>query len=354
MIGKRIAWIDWARAIAIIMVIICHSTESVYSMTLNGITTTGIGSQISALSLFTIGRLGVPLFLFMSGYLMLDRYYDRQACLKFWKTKWVGLLIATESWIVIYNLFICLMNAVPLDLFQLAKQMLFLEKIPGMGHMWYMPMIIGLYLFLPFISNGLKWLDDAKLLIFPLCIACSILFITPVASIVSQSLGGNELNCAIAPGFSGSYYGCYMFFGYCTKKATHLPQKSVVFSIGLIAFLATVYLQIFAYNRGVYAPAWYSNGLLMAAGLNLFVFLAQAKSLKETKWISIISYYSFALYLVHYPIKILIAPLVTSAGIPTHALQVIVLSLCVLAISLVVCWAIARIPKVGEKLLYLR
>lgn len=352
--GKRIAWIDWARALAILMVIICHSTETIYPLSLAGIESLGGTSQTAAFALFTIGRLGVPLFLFISGYLMLDRYYDKQACVRFWKTKWMGLLFATEAWILIYNIFLYCANIAPLDLVTLVKNMLFLEKVPRMGHLWYMPMIIGLYLFLPFIANGLKWLDNAKLLTFPLCIACGILFFIPVASIMSQSLGMGKLNCTIAPGFSGGYYGCYLLLGYCVKKARHLPPLGIICSIGLAAFAATVGLQLFAYDHDVHAPVWYSNGFLLVAGLGVFLLLAKIKGLEETRWISTISRYSFAIYLVHPPVKILIAPFIEELGLPMHFLQVIVLSVVVLAISLALCWAIAKIPRVGERLLYMR
>lgn len=336
------------------MVIICHSTETIYPLSLAGIESLGLGSQATAFTLFTIGRLGVPLFLFISGYLMLDRQYNKQACVRFWRTKWAGLLVATEAWILIYNIFLYCASITPLDPVTIIKNMLFLEKVPRMGHLWYMPMIIGLYLFLPFIANGLKWLDNARLLAFPLCIACSILFFIPVASIVSQSLGMGKLSCTIAPGFSGGYYGCYLLLGYCVKKAHRLPPAGGTFLIGLAAFAATVGLQLFAYDHNVHSPVWYSNGFLLIAGFSIFLLLAQAKRIKETRWVSVISRYSFAIYLVHPPVKIMIAPFVEELGLPMHFLQVIALSLFVLVISLVLCWAIAKIPKVGEKLLYMR
>lgn len=335
------------------MVIICHSTETIYPLSLAGIEELGAGSKGAAFTLFTIGRLGVPLFLFISGYLMLDRQYDKQACFKFWKTKWAGLLIATESWIIIYNVFLCYTDIAPFDPVTLVKNMLFLEKIPRMGHLWYMPMIIGLYLFLPFIANGLKWLDSAKLLAFPLCIACSILFLIPIASIMSQSLGMGELNCSIAPGFSGGYYGCYLLLGYCVKKGLR-THKGITSLIGLTAFAATVSLQLFAYGHGVHAPVWYSNGFLLVAGFSIFLLFAQAKGLRITQWVLMLSQYSFALYLVHPPIKILVAPLIEKLDLPLHFLQVAVLTIVVLAISLIVCLGIARIPKVGKRILYMR
>lgn len=272
--GNRIVWVDCARAIAILMVIVCHSTESIYSLSLEGISGIAVTSRVVAFTLFTIGRLGVPLFLFISGFLMLDRWYDREACLKFWKKKWLGLVIATESWIVVYNLFLCLVDGVPFDLARLVRNMLFLENV-GMGHMWYMPMILGLYLFLPFIANGLRWLNDARLLRAPLLVALCVLFFVPVANIISQSFGLGSLSCEIAPGFSGGAYGCYMLLGYCVKKNCTPSKTPLLWMLGAVAFAATVALQVFAYSRGVFAPVWYSNGLLLVAAFCLFLAISQ-------------------------------------------------------------------------------
>lgn len=104
--AERIKWIDFIRAFAILTVLICHSTEAIYPIEPEGLTAYSFPNQFLALLLFSIGRIGVPLFLFMSGYLLMDRRYDENACIRFWKTKWLGLLIATELWIIIYDVFL--------------------------------------------------------------------------------------------------------------------------------------------------------------------------------------------------------------------------------------------------------
>lgn len=351
---KRIVWLDYARALAILTVIICHSTEALYSFTLEGVARTSTVSQICEFTLFTIGRLGVPLFLFMTGYLMLDRQYDKNACIRFWKTKWCGLLLATEIWIVIYDLFLSIVNHTPLDPLMLLRNMLFLEKV-AMGHMWYMPIIIGLYLFLPFIANGLKQLDDARLLKFPLGIMCLIVFLVPVISILFQCFGNNGFVSLIADGFSGGAYGCYLLIGYCVKKK--LFEKSTTKALvvfGATSFVVTVALQMLAYEKMVLAPVWYNNGLLMVAGLCLFVLLSRLTVAKEPRAIWALSYYSFALYLVHFPVKMILSPLVAIWGLPNHLIAVLALSSIVIVVSLAICYLIGKIPVIGKRMLYLK
>lgn len=352
--SKRIAWIDFARAIAICFVVLCHSTEAIYSFALDAMAAQPPLSQMTAFGFFTIGRLGVPLFLFISGYLMLDRFYDRAACVRFWRTKWLGLLLATEIWIVVYCVFLSVHNGRPLDVGLTVKTMLFLENV-GMGHMWYMPMILGLYLFLPFIASGLKALDDARLLRFPLLLAVVLFFVPPVASQFADALGFGTFTMKIATGFSGGAYGCYMLLGYCFKKGAFdcLPLRLNIAGV-VLGFAATVGAQMMLYNAGVRAPMWYNSVLLLGTSLCLFGILSKLGRSEVGAPVRLLSRYSFAIYLVHYPVKILLAPVVQGWEIPGRWLQVLLLSVLVMAISLVVCVAIAHIPKVGAKILYMR
>lgn len=342
------------RAFAILTVVVCHSTEAVYPLTLDGINSLGGFSQLSAFVLFTVGRFGVPCFLFLSGYLMLDRFYDKQKCISFWRNKWLGILLAAEIWIVVYNLFLCIFGGESFSLIRLFENMLFVKSV-GMGHMWYIPMIIGLYLFLPFMANGLKWLDEAKLLTGPLAVALVLFFFLPVASTLLQSFGLSRQESLIAQGFSGGTYGCYLLLGYCCKKKLfgRVPLGVLILG-GIASFACTVFLQMLSYARGVYEPLWYNNGLLLVASLCFFLVKSHSQSKRLTEPTRLLSKYSFAIYLVHFPVILLLSPLFAQVPLPFHCLEVILLSAVALSISLMICVAIARIPGIGAKMLYMR
>ncbi|MFL2020357.1 MAG: acyltransferase family protein [Weissella hellenica] len=68
MIKKRYLWIDIARLFAILCVVFNHVNENLNQ---SPITKTTVILQL-------IGRMGVPLFLMISGYLMLNRDYTVQ------------------------------------------------------------------------------------------------------------------------------------------------------------------------------------------------------------------------------------------------------------------------------------
>src|SRR5699024_6412349 len=72
MIKKRYLWLDIARLVAIICVILNHVNENL------------IRTPITKLPvvLQLMGRMGVPLFLIISGYLMLNRNYTISRSIK--------------------------------------------------------------------------------------------------------------------------------------------------------------------------------------------------------------------------------------------------------------------------------
>lgn len=152
---KRVVSIDLLRAFAIITVVLCHSTENIYTMNQSFLSQISVQSRLFAIASFSVGRLGVPIFIFITGYLFLKRKYDDASCLIFWKKNWIGLLITTEIWIILYHIFFAIFYNQPFNTKLMLENMLFLKQVP-LSHMWYMPMIIGLYIFIPFVANAVQ------------------------------------------------------------------------------------------------------------------------------------------------------------------------------------------------------
>lgn len=150
---KRIGWIDYARCIAILLVVLCHSTESVYQLNLQFMNGLGATEKYLGFALFTAGRLGVPIFLLISGYLLLQRFYDDAGLTKFYKNNWLGLLTTYELWVVLYNAYFYIAYGT-FSFKDITKEMLLLKHVP-LPHMWYLPMIIGIYLCVPLMANAM-------------------------------------------------------------------------------------------------------------------------------------------------------------------------------------------------------
>ena len=72
--NNRIQSFDIARTFAIMCVVLCHSVETAYS-NINYTQLSNI-SQIFRIVFFTVGRLGVPIFLFLTGALTLKKQIE--------------------------------------------------------------------------------------------------------------------------------------------------------------------------------------------------------------------------------------------------------------------------------------
>ena len=102
--NNRIRYIDLARAIAILSITFSHAVNRSYAIS--------SGSYKEFLKipfrhilikggLYTFSRTGVPLFLMITGALLLSRDYTGDKLKHFLKHNWLTLLITTEIWLVI-------------------------------------------------------------------------------------------------------------------------------------------------------------------------------------------------------------------------------------------------------------
>ena len=106
----------------------------------------------------------------LSGYLLLDREYNKDRIIKFWKRNMMGLLISTEIWIFIYYIFVCWLYKQKLQIDEIVPRLLFFKNANA-NHLWYMGQIIGIYLFL-LITNTAKLLKH--IVIINKTIKCNI------------------------------------------------------------------------------------------------------------------------------------------------------------------------------------
>lgn len=141
-----------------------------------GLTGASVSTKILAMTIYTLGRLSVPLYLFITGYLMLGKYYKKEDVFTYYKTKAWKLLKITWMWTAIYYLIDILFLGRGFSVTDAIRQFLFISDWFVAPHLWYIPAIIGVYLFIPFVSNALQKID-ARVLVILLCLAVFYLFI---------------------------------------------------------------------------------------------------------------------------------------------------------------------------------
>ncbi len=352
--AERIGWLDTARAFAILMVLLVHAAENLYVMNparLNGMS---LASSTFAVIAFTAGRLGVPVFLFLTGYLLLDRNFDERACRKFWKKNWLGMLITTEVWIVIYDIFLPLAHFAPFQKLGFIEDVLLIHQV-RMGHMWYMPMIIGLYICIPFAARALHRLDY-KILRFPVGLLSAYAFGLPVLALVAQIMGRKDVpfGARLDLGFIGGIYGLYLVLGWCIRKG--MLKRFSTSALGIVcafSFLLTAVFQMAAHWKGIRYNVWYNYGLLVICTLFLFELFSRVDHYPFAKIWEWLSRNSFGIYLLHFPLCMIISRKLA----PLHMLmpvKVMILWLSMLAVSVIICFVIDRFPKLSKIILYNR
>lgn len=308
--NNRIQWLDFTRCIAIFLVVFNHSVEEIYIRYLYGNTPTTLPNTIFMCSTFTIGRLGVPLFLYITGILMIKRDYSKtDLVINFYKKNVFPLILITFNWIILYNLFNFIFLHRTTSIANLFMQLLFL-KGNDMPHMWYMYMVIGLYIALPFISTIINNFSDK--IIFAMC-ALVFLYsmLLPSAVHFIQIIGlSKTCSTVINLSYLGNWFSLYCITGYyISKYKSFFTNSLLIIFIGLFTGALTVALQSFSFSKGVPFRVWYDFSALYFSASCLMILLSKIQI--NNTFINSVSEYiskrSLALYFIHMPVRFLLA-----------------------------------------------
>lgn len=306
---------DLLRALAAVLVVLCHTAESVYSLTPAGIKAAGPLQAVFAVTMFTLGRLGVPVFLFLTGYLLLGREYDPPRRRRFFVHNFLGLLLTTEIWVALYDAFLGLQSG-EFDLLSFALDFA-VEQDVALEHFWYMPMILTLYLVLPQAAGLLQKVKTKHLAVGTGAAAVCLLVIPQAAVVIGAAMpagegGGIALPGDIAPSalfmilfYAGKYgnYAVLLCLGDLVRRGffRSLPAPALL-AAGALSLAATVGLQLLCFSLGSEATVWYNYATLILCALCLFELLMRCRRVPCWGLFYDISRCAFGIYLVHYPL----------------------------------------------------
>ena len=347
MAKTRIEWIDLVRAIAILTVLYIHATDGIYIISSDAIVNYTLASRIFNFASLFIGRIGVPFFLMITGYLLLDRTYDDLKTQKFWSRNCKGLIIVTVLWTVIYALSLqfVFLNSSSINPVE-AGNLFF-------SHMWYMPMIIGMYLSMPFVASALKHFD--KKTIFQALVVFSLLaFLMPFVSTLLDMQGIQNVSIQYCLGFSGGVYGIYILLGYLVKKGMFKDISSAkLWILAIVSFLICVVFQYYTFTRSYNFFLWYEFPFILLGSFALFELCSRKKSVRFYSGVKVFSKYSFAVFLIHNLFRLPLLPLVVMIPV-TEPVKAIILWILLIIFSFATAAIIYRIPKFGKYILYMR
>lgn len=161
---KRIAFIDWLRVAACLMVMLVHSSENFY-----GADSSGLAGNVSFLANEAnrfwvafydgfLSRTAVPLFIIISSFLLVP-LKPGQTMSGFYKRRFGRILPPFISSLLLYTFLPLLWGGMTWEQ-SLADLKLLPFNFPSMaGHLWFMYPLISLYIIIPVVS---PWLEKAS------------------------------------------------------------------------------------------------------------------------------------------------------------------------------------------------
>lgn len=253
----RIFYLDFLRTTAIIAVIMCHSTV-LFTYPNNNI------QLIAQYTFQDIGAIGVPIFLMLSGALLLN---NKDTITEFIKKRFRRIIPPFLFW----SMIIWCTN---------PTQSYLSNIITGNTEFsWYFWIIVGIYLVMPVLDHLIKKYNLKTLLIIWLL-----------------AMALTTFNIIALPGFIG--YAGYPLLGYWLKnrKDSHPYLESVIF---IIALILSVYLH--CTHKSMISLGYQSLAVIsMSAAMFLLIKSLNAITNKFIKTAIVsISIYSYGMFFAH-------------------------------------------------------
>lgn len=265
--SSRKVYLDYLRVLATLAVITLHvAAQNWYS----------VGVETFSWKVFnfydSIVRWTVPVFVMISGALFLDR---EQSIEKIYKKYIKRIIIAFVLWSAAY--------ASARFVFVHRSIMHFaVDFIRGHYHMWFLFMIVGLYIIVPFLR---RIVEDAVLTRYFLIVSLVFTFVIPqiieLISIKYEKLGSaasgvfDQVNFHFTLG-----YVCYFVGGYYLSKVDLSPKiRRIIYFLGACGFVSTIVLtNAISLFKNEANEFFYGNLTLnvMLESLVVFVFIKYA------------------------------------------------------------------------------
>lgn len=349
---KRKVYLDVLRAIACCMVVGVH--VSAQQITLLG--TQSISFKfMNAMDCLCI--IGVPLFVMISGALMLNPSHD-SSIKNLYRHHILHLATAYIAWLLFYNI-VDYIKANAAFSWETFKAEVLIDTLLGKGmyHMWFLPMILGLYVLTPVIK---QMITSRKLceyflvlyFIFNLFYATIFKFSVPYTEIVDSLF--SRLPMKMLEG----YIGYYVLGYYLDTYFTSIRKRSfyAILMLGVTNFL----WEVTVCNRESATSGELSTILndpltvnVFFAALAIFLLLRQLFKNINTEGFFYricrgLGRYSFGVYLIH-PLFLtwLTEHQITTLLLPVP-ISIPLMILLVVSVSYVFVWILSRIPIIGK------
>lgn len=293
---ERINSLDVIRTIAVLAVVMIHVSAMFVVNTEGNVEIFLIGNIFDSIS-----RIGVPLFVMVSGALMLDE--NKQITLKQIIFKYLlNIIILFLVWSIFYSIF----NNVLIPF--VKKETINIKSViisifNGNYHMWYLFMIVGLYLITPILRLFVKK-ENSGIILWFVFLSLFFQFLVPVIDFLANLNTAftfiHTLLDKIDLDFVGGFTTYYLLGWYIAHVGFNKKAQTCLYIMGGISIVATIIAtQIFPTQYG----NTYSNMniliLLYSVAVFLLIFNTYKKGTKLDIFFENTSSLAFGVYIIH-------------------------------------------------------
>ena len=282
--------LDCIRIAAILAVIMIHTAMNFVSYDINSL------AYMWGNIFDSLARVGVPLFIMVSGALMLDE--EKDISVKRLFSKYIlNIVLLFIVWSVIYmipttvNL---ILNGQAITFYYIVN-----EFLTGGFHMWYMIIIIGLYLIVPVLRLFVKK-ENSNIIAYIILVSLFFMFLPVLLKSLSEFDNVFLFLYKQLARFEYEFIGIfptYFIMGWYVKHVG-IKYKKTIYLSAIISVLAIILLVQFTGN---YQDA-YSNGniLVFLYSVGVFTFINDVcKNKTSGKIIEKLSNLTFGVYIIH-------------------------------------------------------
>ena len=221
---SRFAELDCLKGIAILMVILIHASDTVFSRNHDFDMEWFLAMVATSLS-----RVCVPYFVTVSGFLVLNRN-KTASFLQFYCRRFARILFPFVFWLAIYILWRHFYEHEQLSVRQWLVEIL---QGPVYYHLWFLYMIVGLYLAAPFLSRMLDNLKDRQVALF-------MVLWFGLASLLPWAEWLLEFETKVPLGIFGSYFGYFLFGGWLRRLQVPHAIARICGGLSLVLVALTI------------------------------------------------------------------------------------------------------------------
>ncbi len=328
---KREVWIDFAKVLAIFLVIILHTVSyGVKAKNLN------IG-----LLFYYLGTLAIPMFFMVNGYLQLRRKVDYKYVIK----KIFRIMFIVFIW----NLFFIIYEFIKTGKVGNIVYNILINFLQGgyFYQFWFLGALIIIYLFLPVLSKIFN--NKNKVYFITLTILLTIICIyVDLFNIRNNNINNIIIKNMVLQTFriwTWFMYFCWGGFINKTNCFGELPKREHLFItiLTIIVFSIYQYCLGFRFYSSLFAENFYDSAMCIFTTILVFTYLKKV-DYKNKNLITLLGQLTMGIYIIHLTIIKNINNLLPL----TNNFKNIIIAFIVFGISASISYIIYKIPKLNN------